>query len=125
MACKLPPLDKLTNNQSFITAQQLESAAVSEIASQLGLMRLGAEAFGPLAPFIWAGTAIYDIVSMFGGGRPKFEDTDNVINAYRNSAYWPMQALGRDLAAPAFRETLAQPFYTADARFGADDTKVR
>ncbi len=35
------------------------------------------------------------------------------------------QALGRDLAAPSFRDALAQPFYNVDARFGAGDTQVR
>ena len=41
-----------------------------------------------------------ELLSLFSG-KPKFEDTDNVINAYNQSAYWPLHALASDLAIAA------------------------
>lgn len=98
MACQVPDLKTLTDTQSFISVSQLAQSAAADIAYQLGIALVVGETIVPLAPFIWAALAIEEIVGLFGGGRPKDEDTNNVIWAYHKSAYWPLQALGTDLA---------------------------
>src|SRR6202049_1604076 len=52
--------------------------AVNLILSQLGISPL-------------------DILLGLFSGRDKFADTNNVINAYNQSAYWPLRALASDL----------------------------
>jgi len=47
------------------------------------------------------GISPLDILESLFSGRPKFEDTDNVIAAYNQSAYWPLHALASDLSIAA------------------------
>lgn len=47
------------------------------------------------------GISPLDILESLFSGRPKFEDTDNVITAYQQSAYWPLHALASDLEIAA------------------------
>ena len=57
-------------------------AAVDLILSQLGISPL-------------------DILESLFSGKPQLEDTDNVIAAYNQSAYWPLHALAADLQIAA------------------------
>lgn len=97
MPCQLPPLEKLTNSQTLLNPSQLGQEVAATIAYQLGIALVVGETIIPLAPFIWAALGIEEILGLFGGGRPKFEDTDAVINAYKESAFWPLHALAADL----------------------------
>ena len=47
------------------------------------------------------GISPLDILESLFSGKPKFEDTDNVIAAYKQSAYWPLHALASDLQIAA------------------------
>ena len=108
MACTLPPLDQLTNSQQFITQSELLTLAAgigaAELSTALGIaLIIDVELTPtPLAPFVWAATAIavavQEILGLFSGGRPKDQDTNSVIWAYHMSGYWPLQALGSNLA---------------------------
>ena len=109
MACQVPPLDKLTNgspvNLSISQlATQAAGAGAAELATALNIAIIVDVELAPtpIAPFIWAATAIAlgveEFISLFGGGRPKDQDTNNVIWAYHMSGFWPLQALGTDLA---------------------------
>ena len=98
MACQVPPISQLTNNQQFITTAELAQSAAADIAYQLGIALTVGDTIIPLAPFIWAALAIEEILGLFGGGRPVDQDTNNVIWAYNMSAYWPLHALASDLA---------------------------
>ncbi len=98
MACQVPPVSQLTNTQQLITPAQLAQSAAADIAYQLGIALTVGDTIIPLAPFIWAALAIEEILGLFGGGRPKDEDTNNVIWAYNMSAYEPLHALASDLA---------------------------
>jgi hypothetical protein len=99
----------LTSNQpgSFNDLEQdLDEAAASAQAAwdiaQIGAALLLADAPAiPILPLVSLGYAIYSIVSLFGGGRPQMQDTDNVIWAYNMSAYWPLHALASDLTIAA------------------------
>lgn len=67
----------MSNGDIVIPPTDLTSAtieAVNLILSQLGISPL-------------------DILEGLFSGRPKFEDTDTVIAAYQQSAYWPLHAL--------------------------------
>ena len=101
MACQLPPLDQVSWDQKLITTTELVTYAAGDIATQLGIGLIIGGEITPLAPFIWGATvaalAIEEILNLFGGGRPKFEDTNNVIWAYNMSAYWPLHALAADM----------------------------
>ena len=74
MPCQVPPIASLTNNQTLITQDQLTTYAAGDIASQLGIALIVGDSIIPLAPFIWAATAvaiaIEEVVNLFGGGRP-------------------------------------------------------
>ena len=108
MACTLPPLDQLTNSQQFITQSELLTLAAgigaAELSTALGIaLIIDVELTPtPIAPFVWAATAIavavQEILGLFSGGRPKDQDTNSVIWAYHMSGYWPLQALGSNLA---------------------------
>lgn len=89
----------LTNIQTQITETELLNSAISALESQLGIwLLIYGDTPVPLWPFIALGMAIYDIISLLGGGKPKSVDTRNVIRAYNMSAYWPLHALASDLA---------------------------
>src|ERR1700730_19382686 len=47
------------------------------------------------------GISPLDILLGLFSGRDKFADTNNVINAYNQSAYWPLHALASDLQIAA------------------------
>ena len=47
------------------------------------------------------GISPLDILESLFAGKPKFEDTDSVIAAYNQSAYWPLHALASDLQIAA------------------------
>lgn len=91
----------LVNTFTQYTVQQAEQTAVELLLENLGIELLGAEVVLPLWPFIALGGLIYDIFSLFSGGRPKFQDTDALIAAYNQSAYWPLHALASDLQIAA------------------------
>lgn len=97
--CTPPDLSKLTDNQSFIDTDQLLATDVAAIGDQLGLawaVEAGA-LFIPLAPFVWLAFEIPDLISMFSG-RPKDQDTLAVVDAYNQSAYWPLHSLATNLS---------------------------
>jgi hypothetical protein len=71
----------MSNGDIVIPPTDLTSAAIEAvnlILSQLGLSPLDA------------------ILSLFSG-KPKFDDTNAVIAAYQQSAYWPLHALASDM----------------------------
>lgn len=89
----------LTNIQTQITETELMNSAISALESQLGIwILIYGDTPVPLWPFIALGMAIYDIVSLLGGGKPVTVDTNNVIRAYNMSAYPPLHLLAADLA---------------------------
>ena len=88
----------LTDTFTQLTVQEAEEIALDTLLSNLGFWLALTEGATPLWPFIAIGFAIFDIVNAFGSGRPKDQDTNNVIWAYHMSAYYPLQALGSDLA---------------------------
>jgi len=75
----------MSNGDITIPPTDLTSAAIDAV--NLLLSELG---ISPL-----------DILESLFSGRPKFEDTDNVIAAYNQSAYWPLHALASDLSIAA------------------------
>lgn len=88
----------LNNNETALTVAQATVTAVWDI-SEIGYSLLLADTPAlPLLPLISLGFAVDEIVNAFGGGKPKFADTQAVIDAYRKSAYWPLHALADDLA---------------------------
>ncbi len=91
----------LVNNFTQYTVQQAEQTGIELLLENLGIELLGAEVVLPLWPFIALGGLIYDIFSLFSSGRPKFQDTDALIAAYNQSAYWPLHALASDLQIAA------------------------
>src|SRR5260370_42045393 len=71
----------MSNGEIVIPPTDLTTAtiqAVNLILSQFGLSPLDA------------------ILSLFSG-KPKFDDTEAVISAYKQSAYWPLHALAADM----------------------------
>ena len=87
-----------SDSETALTAAEASAQAtwdISEIAYTLLLAETPAL---PLLPFISLGIAIEELIGLFGGGRPKFQDTQAVIGAYNESAYWPLHALASDLA---------------------------
>jgi len=75
----------MSNGDITIPPTDLTSAAIDAV--NLLLSELG---ISPL-----------DILESLFSGRPKFEDTDSVIAAYNQSAYWPLHALASDLQIAA------------------------
>ena len=71
MACQVPPVAQLTNNEQLINVSQLAQSAAADIAQELGIALTVGDTVIPLAPFIWAAVAIQEIIGLFGGGRPK------------------------------------------------------
>ena len=85
------------NLENDLTEAEAAATAAWDIA-QIGAALLLADVPAiPLLPLISLGFAIYEIAGLFSG-RPKNQDTDNVIGAYNDSAYWPLHALAADLA---------------------------
>src|SRR5258708_9337063 len=83
--------------ETALTAAQASATAVYDI-SMIAVSLLLAEVPAlPLLPFMSLGYAVYELVNIFGGGKPKFEDTNNVIWAYKKSKYWPLHAFASDL----------------------------
>jgi len=83
--------------ETALTAAQAAATTVYDIA-EIGYSLLLAETPAlPVLAIIGLGYSIYELVNIFGGGKPKFEDTNNVIWAYNMSAYWPLHALATDL----------------------------
>ena len=93
--------------ENDLTAAQAAATAALDIA-EIGyavLLPEEAAAFAlligstaiPLLPIISLGFAVYELLGLFGG-RPKAQDTDNVIGAYNQSGYWPLHALASDLS---------------------------
>jgi hypothetical protein len=71
----------MSNGDIVIPPTDLTSAAIDAvdlILSQLGISPL-------------------DILEGLFAGKPKFEDTDSVIAAYQQSAYWPLHALAAQM----------------------------
>ena len=91
----------LVNVFTTLTEQQAEEIAVDTLLANLGWELGFSEGSGPLWPFVALGFAIFDVVSLFGGGRPQLQDTDALIAAYNRSAYWPLHSLASDLAIAA------------------------
>lgn len=91
-------MSTLENVYQGYTQAELEGLGLQTILSNLGIWLIGLETPLPVWPFVALAFALTEIFSIFGSGRPKDEDTNNVIWAYHMSAYWPLQALGTDLA---------------------------
>ncbi len=75
----------MSNGDIVVPPTDLTSAAIGAvnlILSQLGISPL-------------------DILESLFSGKPQLEDTDNVIAAYNQSAYWPLHALASDLQIAA------------------------
>ena len=75
----------MSNGDIVVPPTDLTSAAIDAvnlILSQLGISPL-------------------DILESLFSGKPQLEDTDNVIAAYNQSAYWPLHALASDLQIAA------------------------
>jgi hypothetical protein len=75
----------MSNGDIVIPPGDLTTAAIDAvdlILSQLGISPL-------------------DILESLFSGKPQLEDTDNVIAAYNQSAYWPLHALASDLQIAA------------------------
>lgn len=88
----------LTNILTQVDQVQLENLAISALETELGIQLISfLETPLPVWPFLALGYAIYDIFTLFGGGKPVTVDTDNVIKAYNMSAYEPLHALAADL----------------------------
>lgn len=88
----------LSDIETQVTITQLSQIAANILAEELGLVLISfAETPVPIWPFIAAGFAIADIISLFGGGKPVTVDTNNVIRAYNMSAYAPLHLLAADL----------------------------
>ena len=75
----------MSNGDIVVPPTDLTSAAIEAV--NLILSELG---ISPL-----------DILEGLFAGKPKFEDTDAVIAAYNQSAYWPLHALASDLQIAA------------------------
>jgi hypothetical protein len=88
----------LTNILTQVTEEQLENLAITDLETELGIQLISfLETPLPVWPFIALGYAVYDILTLFGGGKPVTVDTDNVIQAYNASAYQPLRLLAADL----------------------------
>ena len=88
----------LTNILTQVTQEQLENLAITDLETELGIQLISfLETPLPVWPFIALGYAIYDILTLFSGGKPVTVDTDNVIQAYNVSAYPPLRLLAADL----------------------------
>jgi len=75
----------MSNGDIVVPPTDLTTAAIDAvdlILSQLGISPL-------------------DILESLFSGKPQLEDTDNVIAAYNQSAYWPLHALASDLQIAA------------------------
>jgi hypothetical protein len=112
MAASIPPQGKdcpqqlgLTNlkpgsfdsTETALTAAQAAVSAAWDIA-QIAVTLITADGiFLPILPIVSLGFAIYEIADLFGSGRPKFQDTNDIIAAYEKSKYWPLHALASDM----------------------------
>jgi hypothetical protein len=88
----------LTNIETQYTITQVSQIALDALYAEMGaeLIEFALTPI-PLWPFLAAGFAIADIISLFGGGKPVSVDTNNVIRAYNMSAYAPLHLLAADL----------------------------
>jgi hypothetical protein len=90
-----------SNIETALTAAEASATVVWDISMIAYSLLLADVVAVPLLPFISLGYAVYELVNIFGGGKPKFQDTNNVIAAYNQSAYWPLHALASDLQIAA------------------------
>jgi len=93
--------------EQIITVIEATTRAVYEIGQIALTLEIAAATEGaapPLLPFVVAAAsiaiAVETMLSLFGG-RPKFQDTDDVIAAYKKSKYWPLHSLAADLQEAA------------------------
>jgi hypothetical protein len=99
----------LTNNspgtinevETILTAAQAAASTAFDIADIALTLLLADTVALPLLPFMSLGLAVYELVSIFGSGKDKFQNTNIVIQAYKQSAYWPLHALASDLQIAA------------------------
>ena len=88
----------LQNQYTVVSITRAAEMTTEEILINLGYVAFTDPEIGiPLWAVVAAAFAIIDLIGLFSGGRPKFEDTLNVIQAYNKSAYWPLHALASDL----------------------------
>src|ERR1700693_5431584 len=86
-----------SDTETALSAAEASATIVWDI-SQIAYTLLLAETPAlPLLPFVSLGIAVFELVGLFGGGRPKFQDTNDVIAAYLQSKYWPLKALAADM----------------------------
>ena len=62
----------ITNVATELSIQAAENTAVDTLLSNLGFWLGLTEGATPLWPFVALGLAVFDLVSLFGGGRPEF-----------------------------------------------------